>query len=417
MLACSGAPAVAPLSVQRGRRAPPRRRLPVYVCSRESGDAPAAPLVRRLGACALAVLLAAAPPSSSLLVHPALAFLDDQPPASRLSAEEQRTVALFRRATPSVVFVTNLQAQRDALTLDETLLPRGSGSGFVWDARGYVVTNLHVVVGAQDVLVSLDDATALQAKVVGFDEDKDVAVLKVNPGHRTLQPLALGSSSTLQVGQRLFAIGNPFGLDRTLTTGVVSGLGREIQSGVTGRPIRGVIQTDAAINPGNSGGPLLDSSGRLVGINTAIYSPSGGSAGVGFALPVDAVRGVVEQIISTGRVTRPVLGIVMAPYGAAGRLGLKGVLVLRAPREGPAGAAGVRGTTRKDDGSLAWGDVIVALDGAAVRDSAGLYRALDGAQPGQSVKLRVLRPLPNEAPAEMELQVVLGEKVTQFEAP
>lgn len=356
-------------------------------------------------------------------------------------------MTLFREATPSVVFVTNLQVQRDAFTLDETRVPAGTGSGFVWDDKGHIVTNLHVVrasagsssvprasppaeltrlwqvTGASDVRVTLGDSSAYEARVVGFDQDKDVAVLKLvqaQGGRGTapkLRPLPLGSSRTLQVGQRVYAIGNPFGLDHTLTTGVVSGLGREIQSGVTGRPIRGVVQTDAAINPGNSGGPLLDSAGRLVGINTAIYSPSGSSSGIGFAIPVDTVVGIVDQIITTGRVTRPVLGVVLAPDNtAAGQLGVRGVLLLRVPPGSPAAKAGLRGTSRLEDGTLSWGDVIQEVDGARVQDSADLYRALDGAKPGQVVTLRLLRFSGDGrgGSSEVRVAVTLGEQVTQF---
>jgi len=336
--------------------------------------------------------------------------------------EEERTVALFRDATPSVVFVTNLQTrlqQRDAFTLDETRVPAGTGSGFVWDKKGHVVTNLHVVAGASDVRVTLGDSTSYEARVVGFDQDKDVAVLKLLPSSGklpALRPLPVGESRSLQVGQRVYAIGNPFGLDHTLTTGVVSGLGREIQSGITGRPIRGVVQTDAAINPGNSGGPLLDSSGRLVGINTAIYSPSGSSSGIGFAIPVDTVAGIVNQIITTGRVTRPVLGVVLAPDGtSAAQLGTRGVLVLRVPPGSPAAKAGVRGTVRADDGTLSWGDIIQEVDSKKVIDSTDLYRALDEAKPGEKVTLNVLRfPVDGGAPTQVKVTVTLGEQVTQF---
>lgn len=277
--------------------------------------------------------------------------------------------------------------------------------------------------GASGVRVTLGDSSSYEARVVGFDQDKDVAVLKLvdnergMPSTAKLRPLPLGSSRALQVGQRVYAIGNPFGLDHTLTTGVVSGLGREIQSGVTGRPIRGVIQTDAAINPGNSGGPLLDSAGRLVGINTAIYSPSGSSAGIGFAIPVDTFRGIVDQIITTGRVTRPVLGVVLAPDNtAAAQLGVRGVLVLRVPAGSPADKAGLRGTSRLEDGTLAWGDVIEEVNGTRVQDSADLYRALDGAKPGQVVTLRLLRFSADGrgSAAKVTATVTLGEQVTQF---
>jgi S1-C subfamily serine protease len=203
--------------------------------------------------------------------------------------------------------------------------------------------------------------------------------------------LPIGSSSSLQVGQKVFAIGNPFGLDHTLTTGVVSGLSRQIQSGNTGRPIDGIIQTDAAINPGNSGGPLLNSSGQLIGLNTAIYSASGTSSGVGFALPVDMVTGIVDQIIRFGRVTRPIIGVSFAPDEIAEQLGLGGVLVLDAREGGPAERAGIRSTKRDDSGRLLLGDVIVGIDDEKIEDSYDLYRALDTHVVGDSVKVSVFR--------------------------
>mmetsp|Transcript_41751 Transcript_41751/g.67065 ORF Transcript_41751/g.67065 Transcript_41751/m.67065 type:complete len:279 (-) Transcript_41751:1711-2547(-) len=206
-----------------------------------------------------------------------------------------------------------------------------------------------------------------------------------------MRPLPIGTSSDLLVGQRVYAIGNPFGLDHTLTTGVISGLGREIQSGNTGRPIDGIIQTDAAINPGNSGGPLLDSSGRLIGINTAIYSTSGSSSGVGFALPSDMVSGIVDQIIRFGRVTRPIMGITFAPDAAVEQLGLGGVLVLDAREAGPAWRAGVKATSRDESGRLILGDVIVELDGNLIKNSSDLYRTLDKLNVGQQIQMEVMR--------------------------
>ena len=257
-------------------------------------------------------------------------------------------------------------------------MPAGAGSGFFWTPNR-IVTNYHVVKDAKQLKVTLGDGTVVDAAVVGYDEDKDVAVLSVKlpASVPAVKPLPLGSSAALQVGQRVYAIGNPFGLDHTLTSGLVSGLGREIQSGTSGRPIENAIQTDAAINPGNSGGPLLNSAGQVVGINTAIYSGSGTSSGVGFALPSDMVGGIVEQLISRGKVTRPVLGITFAPDGALAQLGLGGVLVLEVREGGPAYKAGVRPTTRDETGRLLLGDVIISVDGKPVKTSGDLYRALD----------------------------------------
>ena len=280
--------------------------------------------------------------------------------AAPLKDEEKSVVDLFTKSKSAVVFITNVAVRRDAFTLSLTEQPQGAGSGIIWDDEGHVVTNYHVIRNANELKVQFslqnnrgpnskgkinDVLDACDAVVVGFDDDKDIAVLKLMDEScytNKARALPIGSSSSLQVGQKVFAIGNPFGLDHTLTTGVVSGLSRQIQSGNTGRPIDGIIQTDAAINPGNSGGPLLNSSGQLIGLNTAIYSASGTSSGVGFALPVDMVTGIVDQIIRFGRVTRPIIGVSFAPDEIAEQLGLGGVLVLDAREGGPAERAGIR---------------------------------------------------------------------------
>eukprot|EP00884_Botryococcus_braunii_P016762 jgi/Botrbrau1/376/Bobra.110_2s0031.2 len=236
---------------------------------------------------------------------------------SRLTAEEKETIDIFNRNRASVVYITNLAVRRDAFTMDLMAIPQGAGSGFVYDVDGHIITNYHVIKGANDLQVTLTEGEEYKASVIGFDQDKDIAVLKItvpdDERKSLLQPIKLGDSSDLLVGQRVYAIGNPFGLDHTLTMGVISGTGREINSGNTGRPIEDVIQTDAAINPGNSGGPLLDSAGALIGVNTAIFSPSGANSGVGFAIPVDVVKSSVQQIILYGKVIRPILGIQFAP--------------------------------------------------------------------------------------------------------
>ena len=361
------------------------------------------------------------PPASA--IEPTQTYMSPVPasqpkkPSRYLTAEEQATINLFQKNTPSVVYITNVAQRRDVFTLNIQDAPAGAGSGIVWDSSGHVVTNWHVVAGAAKVNVTFTDQQVFSATVVGYDDDKDIAVLQVDYEHpvavamgkygtpanapppaittkRTgadARPLPIGTSSDLMVGQRVYAIGNPFGLDHTLTTGVISGLGREIQSGNTGRPIDGIIQTDAAINPGNSGGPLLDSSGRLIGINTAIYSNSGTSSGVGFALPSDMVAGIVEQIIKYGRVTRPIMGITFAPDAAVEQLGLGGVLVLDARENGPAWRAGVKATSRDQAGRLILGDVIVEMDGALIRNSTDLYRTLDKLSVGQEIALKVMR--------------------------
>ncbi|XP_002977281.2 protease Do-like 1, chloroplastic [Selaginella moellendorffii] len=312
-------------------------------------------------------------------------------PPRKLQSDELATVQLFKLNTPSVVYITNLAARRDAFTLDVLEVPQGSGSGFVWDKEGHVVTNFHVIRGASDLRVTLADQSVYEADVVGFDEDKDVAVLHIDAPRDRLKPIPVGTSSDLLVGQKVYAIGNPFGLDHTLTTGVISGLRREISSAATGRPIQDVIQTDAAINPGNSGGPLLDSSGDLIGINTAIYSPSGASSGVGFSIPVDTVSGIVEQLIKYGRVTRPVLGITFAPEQSVEQLGVSGVLVLDAPPGGPAGKAGLRPTKRDGYGRLVLGDIITSINNQKISNGSDLYRVLDRCKVGDKITVEVLR--------------------------
>lgn len=312
-------------------------------------------------------------------------------PSRRLQSDELATVKLFRENTPSVVYITNLAVRRDVFTLDVMEVPQGSGSGFLWDTKGHVVTNYHVIRGASDLRVTLGDQSVYEADVVGYDEDKDVAVLHIEAPKDKLRPIPVGTSSDLLVGQKVYAIGNPFGLDHTLTTGVISGLRREISSAATGRPIQDVIQTDAAINPGNSGGPLLDSTGNLIGINTAIYSPSGASSGVGFSIPVDTVSGIVDQIIKYGKVTRPVLGISFAPEQSVEQLGVSGVLVLDAPPGGPAGKAGLKSTSRDEYGRLVLGDIITSLNGQKVNNGSDLYKILDRCKVGDTVSVEVLR--------------------------
>src|SRR6185369_5769617 len=243
----------------------------------------------------------------------------------QLNEAERATVELFHNAAPSVVFITSLSVRRSAFRFNLTQIPRGTGSGFIWDDAGHIVTNFHVIQGGDAARVTLADQSTWDAKLVGTAPEKDLAVLKIEAPRDRLRPIPIGTASDLQVGQHVFAIGNPFGLDHTLTTGVISALGREIESAAR-TPIRDVIQTDAAINPGNSGGPLLDSSGRLIGVNTAIYSPSGSSAGIGFAIPVDVVNRVVPDLIKNGRVPVPGIGIVAADEAAATRIGAEGVV-------------------------------------------------------------------------------------------
>jgi S1-C subfamily serine protease len=279
-----------------------------------------------------------------------------------LAADERSNIDVFKRVSPSVVHITTLASAR-WLAFDVMEIPRGTGSGFIWDREGHVVTNFHVIQGGSGARVTLNDQRTYPAALVGVFPDRDLAVLRIDAPRDRLTPIMVGESRNLQVGQKVYAIGNPFGLDQSLTTGIVSALEREIQS-ATGRPIRGVIQTDTAINPGNSGGPLLDSAGRLIGVNTAIYSPSGANAGIGFAIPVDEVNRVVPRLIRDGRFARPTLGIQAAPPAFGKSLGLPdGVIVVGTVPGSPAAAAGIRPFARAADGSLVVGDVITAVDG------------------------------------------------------
>ncbi len=308
-----------------------------------------------------------------------------------LAADEKSTIELFKEASPSVVYIISMAVQRNRFSLDVQEIPRGAGSGFLWDDQGHVVTNFHVIQDAGAAKVTLADGSAWDARLTGADPDYDLAVLKIDAPKNRLRPLPIGTSKDLQVGQKTFAIGNPFGLDQTLTTGVVSALGREIKS-VSGRTITGVIQTDAAINPGNSGGPLLDSAGRLIGVNTAIYSPSGAYAGIGFAIPVDTVNTIVPQLVRSGKAVRPQLGVRVVSEQLARQLGVRrGVLIGDVIPGSGAAQAGLHPTRRNEDGEIILGDVITAIDGQEVRSHADVQQQIGKHQPGETVKLTILR--------------------------
>ncbi len=311
-------------------------------------------------------------------------------PRGDLAEDEKAMIALFKQTVPSVVHITTLTVRHNVFNMDLYQIPKGTGSGFIWDQAGHVVTNYHVIQDADAARVTMADQSSWKARLVGAYPDKDLAVLEIAASSDQLHPILIGSSSDLQVGQKAFAIGNPFGLDRTLTTGVISALGREIES-VTRRKIREAIQTDAAINPGNSGGPLLDSAGRLIGVNTAIYSPSGAYAGIGFAIPVDEVNRVVPQLIRSGKVTRPWLGVQLAPDQMNRQLGLKGVLVLNVQPDSPAAKAGLRPTRRDESNRIELGDVLTALDGKPLRSASDLSDRLEQHRPGDTVELTMLR--------------------------
>ncbi len=314
-------------------------------------------------------------------------------PRGDLSAEEKSTIQIFRQSSPSVVYITTLARQLSLSTLNVTEVPQGTGTGFIWDTAGHVVTNYHVVQGASGASVALADHSTYPAELVGVVPGSDLAVLRINAPKEKLRPILVGASSDLQVGQRVFAIGDPFGLDQTLTTGVVSALGRTITS-ADDKPIEDVIQTDAAINPGNSGGPLLDSAGRLIGVNTAIYSPSGSSAGIGFAIPVDTVNRVVPQIIAGGKVIRPQLGLLLNDHISqtiTRRMGVQGVLIVGVQDGSPAAEAGLRGTKRTSNGSVIPGDVIQKVNGKPVRTTEQLYACLQQFKAGDVVTLTIYR--------------------------
>jgi S1-C subfamily serine protease len=311
-------------------------------------------------------------------------------PAAPLEADETHSIQIFERAAPSVVFIVNSALSRRLFSRNVYEVPQGAGSGFVWNEGGYIVTNFHVVYNADALTVVLADQTEHEARVVGVDPDHDLAVLQIRAPKEKLSPLILGSSHDLKVGQKVLAIGNPFGLDHTLTTGVVSALHRSIDS-MTNRTIENVIQIDAAINPGNSGGPLLDSGGRLIGINTLIVSPSGAFSGIGFAVPVDTINEIVPQLIQVGRIRRAGIGISLVPDSVAGRLAVSGAIVAEVAAGGPANRAGLRGTTKAGSGRTQLGDVIVALDGQPVRTVGDLQRLLDRHKAGEQVRLEVVR--------------------------
>jgi S1-C subfamily serine protease len=306
------------------------------------------------------------------------------PIPSDLLESERNTIEVFRAAGSSVVFVTNSALRRDFFQMNVTKVPRGTGSGFLWDRQGHVVTNFHVVEGGNSFAVTLADGTTRDARLIGAEPRKDLAVLRFDPDGLELQPISIGRSDPLIVGQKLLAIGNPFGLDRTLTTGIISALGREI-SAPGGFVIENVIQTDASINPGNSGGPLLDSAGRLVGVNTAIYSLSGGSSGIGFAIPVDTVSRIVPQLIQFGRVKRAGLGVTVLPDHIVRRWGVEGVVVREVLPGSGASRAGLRSIQLDRQGTVLSRDLIVGIGDQPVHSFADLANALDPYAPGDEI--------------------------------
>ncbi|MEM9488402.1 MAG: trypsin-like peptidase domain-containing protein [Myxococcota bacterium] len=322
----------------------------------------------------------------------------DQLEQRRLLEDERNTIDVFRSVSPSVVYVINKTVQRDIFSGRRNEVQRGTGSGFLWDARGHIVTNYHVVQGSSSIAVIIDKEE-YKASLLGVEPKRDIAVLKVDikrskakrkRGKARLKPVRRARYSDLSVGQKVLAIGSPFGFERTLTTGVISALGREIV-GVGGVTIPDMIQTDASINPGNSGGPLLNSSGELIGMNTMIYSQSGSSAGIGFAVPISLIRRIVPQIIKSGRVTNPGLGVGIWGDEEARYLEIEGVILREVKRGTNAYRAGLRGTRRGKDGGIILGDVIVGIDSRKVSNYDDLYNALDNYSPGDTVTVHFTR--------------------------
>ncbi len=335
-------------------------------------------------------------------------------PRGDLADDEKTTIDIFKMASQSVVHITRLAVRRDLMTFNVLKIPVGTGSGFIWDRDGHIVTNYHVVQGDQEAIVTLDDNSNWEARLVGFDPNKDLAVLKIDAPLGRLKPILIGRSDDLQVGQKVFAIGNPFALDHTLTTGIISGLGRVIPAKQTGNLIQGVIQTDAAINPGNSGGPLLDSAGRLIGVNTAIVDPSeGSSGGIGFAVPVDIVNRVVPELIRHGKVRRPGLGIYPWPNIAVdrkyleGTLPERGILIYTLEEDGAAAKADILPTRPDPAGGTLLGDLIIAVDGQRVTNEKELFAILDGREVGEEVTLLIWR-----GDQKLERQLTLQELPT-----
>ena len=318
-------------------------------------------------------------------------------PRAPLPAAEQALVDLFANTAPSVAYITTEILQANGFFA--ATVAKGAGSGFVWDGNGHVVTNNHVVEGARSVFVQLDAGEPVEARIVGTAPDYDLAVVQLKRPPRNLRPIPLGTSRDLRIGQSVYAIGNPYGLQRTLTHGIVSALERELPT-TEFREVAGVIQTDTAINPGNSGGPLLDSAGRLIGVNTAIRSESGASAGIGFAIPVDLVNRVVPSLISRGRAPLPGIGINPVRPDLVERAGIAGVVIAEVRRGTPAAQAGLKPLDR-DTGNL--GDIIVAVNSKPVGTLSSFVAELERAGIGNVVDLTVVR---DEKPRHVKVEVI-----------
>lgn len=306
-------------------------------------------------------------------------------PRGDLAVYEKTTMKIFENASPSVVYLFTETAVRGFFGTQRT--QQGTGSGFLWDRAGHVVTNYHVVAGSQRIKVKLNSGLVVDTAFVGASPDHDLAVVRLRSTPFEILPIPIGTSSDLKVGQATFAIGNPFGLDRTLTTGIISALNRRLLAG-TGREIVGLIQTDAAINPGNSGGPLLDSAGRLIGVNTAIISGSGSSAGIGFAVPVDTVNKIVPQLIRDGKVPRPGIGITVLAEEDTASLGVSGLVIEKVIQGSEAERAGLRGI---DYRNRKLGDIIIAVEGNKVEQLADFQRIIQDMPIGSTITVTIER--------------------------
>jgi S1-C subfamily serine protease len=311
-----------------------------------------------------------------------------------LIEDEKNSISVFQNTADSIVNVSNMRITKSFFDMDASEVQAGMGSGFVWDKQGYIVTNFHVVQDGDSYQVSFkDDKKQYKAKLIGVDPKKDTAVLKLEEMPKNLKPIPIGESKGLLVGQKTLAIGNPLGLDHTLTTGVVSALDRKIP-GIGGVSITGMIQTDASINPGNSGGALLDSQGKLIGMNTMIFNAGGtqASAGLGFAIPVDTIKNVVPQLIKFGKVIRPGIGIAILEDGYARRYGIdQGVMIKYVDPKGPAAKAGLRGITRDRRGQYYFGDIILEINGNKIKNFDDLFSTIDSYKIGEKIKVKYSR--------------------------
>ncbi len=328
------------------------------------------------------------------LLNPAVA---QESLPSWLTPEERNNIGVYARVASSVVNISNIQfASRSNIFESQTVeVPAGVGSGFLWDSSGHIITNYHVIEGIErgrgKLTVAFRNGKTVDARVVGAEPRKDIAVLKVVlPADLGAQPIPVADSGQVLVGQTAIAIGSPFGLEQSMSRGIISALGRSIP-GVGGPTIRHVIQTDASVNPGNSGGPLLDSRGHLIGMNTAIYSKSGSSAGISFAIPSNTVQRIAAQIIRFGKVKQVGFGIEVFRDEVSARMGVDGVVVMNVAKGGGGDLGGLRGTKRKGNGDIIWGDVIVRINNAAIANYDDLYNALDQYEAGIEVDVAVNR--------------------------